>query len=89
MAFVSGAALAVWNVVSVSMRQADVPIDLLGRVNSAYRTAVLGVAPIGAIAGGILADGLGIPGPFVVGGAVLIVVSVISSLTTRGSAWLH
>lgn len=42
----------VWNVITVSLRQAIIPDHLLGRVNSVYRFFAWGMMPIGAIAGG-------------------------------------
>lgn len=63
----SSLAFAVWNVVSMSLRQSLVPDRLLGRVNSAYRTLVTGAAPIGALLGGALASLLGLRMPFLAG----------------------
>lgn len=44
----------VWNVVTVSFRQAIVPEDILGRVNGVYRFISWGTMPLGALAGGLL-----------------------------------
>ena len=52
---VIGAVGVGWNVVTVSLRQAIVPDELLGRVNGAYRLFGLGSMPIGALLGGVLA----------------------------------
>jgi hypothetical protein len=49
----------VWNVVTVTMRQQLVPDDLLGRVNSAYRMLGWGLIPLGALAGGFVAQAAG------------------------------
>ena len=43
-----------WNVQAVSIRQALIPDNLLGRVNSVYRLLALGLNPIGAIFGGTI-----------------------------------
>jgi MFS family permease len=43
-----------WNVVTVSLRQAIIPDRLLGRVNSVYRFFAWGMLPIGAILGGVV-----------------------------------
>lgn len=55
-AFVLFGALSVlavlWNVITVSLRQALVPGHLLGRVNSVYRFFGWGMIPIGSAAGG-------------------------------------
>jgi MFS family permease len=43
-----------WNVITVSLRQAIIPSHLLGRVNSVYRFFAWGMLPIGALVGGIV-----------------------------------
>lgn len=42
-----------WNVITVSLRQAIIPAHLLGRVNSVYRFFGWGMIPIGALVGGL------------------------------------
>ena len=44
----------VWNVVTVSLRQAVVPANLLGRVNSVYRFFGWGSIPIGSFVAGLI-----------------------------------
>ncbi|HEX5630710.1 MAG TPA: MFS transporter, partial [Acidimicrobiia bacterium] len=65
----------VWNVVAVSYRQRVVPDGLLGRVNSVYRLIAYGSFPLGAIAGGLIAEyvGLGATWLFAGGGTLLLV----------------
>ena len=41
-----------WNVITVSLRQAIIPPHLLGRVNSVYRFFAWGMIPIGSLLGG-------------------------------------
>ena len=43
-----------WNVITVSLRQAIIPPHLLGRVNSVYRFFAWGMMPIGAFLGGVV-----------------------------------
>ncbi|MFT3853098.1 MAG: MFS transporter [Ilumatobacteraceae bacterium] len=43
-----------WNVITVSLRQAIIPDHLLGRVNSVYRFFAWGMMPIGTALGGLL-----------------------------------
>lgn len=43
-----------WNVITVSLRQAIIPPHLLGRVNSVYRFFAWGMMPVGAAVGGIV-----------------------------------
>ncbi|MEO1062368.1 MAG: MFS transporter [Actinomycetota bacterium] len=81
----SGFFAVMWNVVTVSLRQTIIPDELLGRVNSVYRFLGWGGMPIGALIGGVLADAYGLRAPFYVGGAFLVVASIIAApvLTTR------
>jgi MFS family permease len=65
-----GFAIAMWNVVTVSLRQQIVPAALLGRVNSVYRMLGWGLMPAGALAGGFVAHAAGLRAPFIVGGAL-------------------
>ncbi len=43
-----------WNVITVSLRQALIPDRMLGRVNSVYRLFGWGMMPIGSLVGGAL-----------------------------------
>ena len=54
--FVGGAAVAAWNVVTVSFRQRVTPNELLGRVNSFYRLLTWGTVPLGSLLGGVLGE---------------------------------
>ncbi|HEU4840473.1 MAG TPA: MFS transporter [Ilumatobacteraceae bacterium] len=47
-----------WNVITVSLRQAVIPDRLLGRVNSVYRFFGWGAIPIGTLLGGAIVAGL-------------------------------
>ncbi len=49
-----------WNVVTVSLRQRIVPDRLLGRLNASYRLVAWGTMPLGAAAGGVLAELFGL-----------------------------
>jgi MFS family permease len=80
--FLIGSFLAVlWNVITVSLRQAIIPGSLLGRVNSVYRFFAWGMIPIGSLLGGIVVDvttrlatrDLGLRMPFLLGAAVYVV----------------
>ncbi|HET8569489.1 MAG TPA: MFS transporter [Candidatus Limnocylindria bacterium] len=51
-----GITYAIYSVNGPSLRQALTPDHLLGRVNATYRFAAWGVAPIGALAGGLIAQ---------------------------------
>jgi len=43
-----------WNVITVSLRQALIPDRMLGRVNSVYRFLGWGMMPIGSLLGGVI-----------------------------------
>jgi len=62
--FVGGVGIVLWNVVTVSFRQRITPDRLLGRVNSCYRLVAWGTMPLGAAAGGLLAQTLGLRAVF-------------------------
>lgn len=63
-----GFTATMWNVVTVSLRQRIVPGELLGRVNSVYRMLGWGTLPLGALAGGFVADTAGLRAPYVLAG---------------------
>jgi Na+/melibiose symporter-like transporter len=65
----SAGAVTVWNVLSMSVRQAMIPAQLFGRVLGSYRMVIWGVIPLGALAGGVLASRTSL-------GAVLVVAGV-------------
>lgn len=53
--FAIGSLFAVlWNVITVSLRQALIPDQMLGRVNSVYRFLGWGMMPIGSLLGGLI-----------------------------------
>ena len=70
-----------WNVQAVSIRQALIPDNLLGRVNSVYRLLALGLNPIGAIFGGTIVKILdnsfsrefALKFPFLLGGIFMLI----------------
>jgi MFS family permease len=69
-----GFTTTLWNVVTVSMRQREVPAELFGRVNSVYRMLGWGTRPLGALAGGFVAEAAGLRAPFIVGGILRAVI---------------
>jgi MFS family permease len=71
---VSGVAIVLWNVVTVSLRQRITPDRLLGRMNAAYRLVGWGTMPIGAVLGGFLAEALGLRATFAVAAACTLAV---------------
>ena len=61
--------LTVYNVHELTVRQTVAPHEMLGRVNASMRLLTLGVLPIGAATGGLIAVPLGIRGAMVVAAA--------------------
>lgn len=49
----------IYFVIALSLRQSVTPTGLLGRMSSSMQLMMAGVAPIGALAGGLLAEALG------------------------------
>jgi predicted MFS family arabinose efflux permease len=64
----------VWDVLSLSLRQALIPAELFGRVQGAYRTLAWGAIPLGALAGGALAAITTVSAVFVIAGVVNLLV---------------
>jgi MFS family permease len=67
-----GAAIVLWNVVTVSLRQRITPDRLLGRMNASYRLVGWGTMPIGAALGGALAEALGLRGAFLAAAVITL-----------------
>ena len=65
---ISGMAVVMWNVVTVSLRQRIVPDRLLGRLNASYRLLAWGSQPLGALLGGIAGEALGLRAVFIIAG---------------------
>jgi MFS family permease len=76
---VFGFGTAVYQTLTVSFRQADVPPELLGRVNGVYRLIGTGAAPLGALAAGSLAGTAGLRAPFLVAGAGILVLALAAA----------
>jgi MFS family permease len=74
---ISSWSVMVWNVLTMSLRQQLIPEAMFGRVQGAWRTAVWGVMPLGAIVGGIVAGTFGLAAPFIVAGIGHLVVLVL------------
>jgi MFS family permease len=69
---VGGVSMVLWNVVTVSLRQRITPDRLLGRMNASYRLVGWGTMPIGALAGGFLAEALGLRATFAIAAAAVV-----------------
>lgn len=79
--------IVLWNVITVSLRQRITPNRLLGRVNSAYRLLAWGTTPLGAAAGGLLAQWLGLQAMFAIMGILtLALLGLMPILTNKAIA---
>jgi len=58
--FLFGFGPILWSIVQTSLRQAVTPQALLGRVSATLTTATYGMRPIGALAGGLAGEWLGL-----------------------------
>lgn len=82
--FVGGMLIMLWNIITVSLRQRIAPARLLGRVNSAYRLLAWGTMPLGAAAGGLLAQWLGLQAMFgIMGVLTLALLGLMPILTDK------
>lgn len=81
---VVGVANTVGNVVSQSMRQRLVPTVLQGRVSGASRALGFGLMPVGALAGGAIAETRGLPVTFVAAVAVMMAACGYLAFALRG-----
>jgi MFS family permease len=77
--FVGGFTIVVWNVITVSLRQRITPDGLLGRVNSGYRLVAWGTMPLGAAAGGVLGEFLGLRAVFAI--TALLTLPLLAAMT--------
>ncbi|MFE4229542.1 MFS transporter [Arthrobacter sp. NPDC056886] len=85
--FVGGILIVLWNVITVSLRQRITPNRLLGRINSAYRLLAWGTMPLGAAAGGLLAQWLGLQVMFgIMGMLTLALLGMMPILTDKAIA---
>ncbi|MFG1679126.1 MFS transporter [Nonomuraea sp. NPDC049269] len=74
--FVEGFGIAVSGSQAVTLRQVAVPAAVVGRANAAYRTLSFGVLPLGALAGGLLGDLIGLRPALLAGGIGLALAPV-------------
>jgi MFS family permease len=73
--FLVGFGPMLWLICQTTVRQLVTPLPLMGRVNATVQTAIYGVRPIGALAGGLVAAQTGLQG-------ALILIAVAFALST-------
>lgn len=67
---VEAIAVAVGVVAHITLRQKVLEPTLLGRIGNLFRTATMGVMPVGALLGGVLAQSLGLRAPLIAAAAL-------------------
>jgi MFS family permease len=75
-----GASMMVQMSSSNTLIQSMVPDELRGRVMAAYTMMFMGMGPLGALAGGTVADRVGAPVAVIVGGAITIAAAAVFSM---------
>ena len=80
--------MVVYNVAQISLRQSLCPPGMLGRMNASARFLSWGAIPLGALAGGALAEWVGVRNTILVGavGIILSVLWLLLSPLTRGGS---
>lgn len=68
----------VYQALTVAFRQTSVEKGMLGRVNGVYRLIGTGPAPLGAVAAGGVANGLGVAAPFWLAGTALLLLAAFA-----------
>jgi Na+/melibiose symporter-like transporter len=68
---VHGCGICIWNVNTITLRQAVTPMRLLARMNATYRMLLFGALPAGAMAGGLLGSTLGLRAALVISAVAL------------------
>jgi predicted MFS family arabinose efflux permease len=72
-------AIAVGNVAASALRQSIVPVELQGRVGSAQMTLILIAVPLGALAGGLVANAIGIRSTIFAAGLLQFAVLLVAA----------
>jgi predicted MFS family arabinose efflux permease len=73
--FLVGFGPMLWLICQITVRQLVTPAPLMGRVNATMQTAIYGVRPLGALAGGFVAAQAGLP-------AALLLIAAAFALST-------
>lgn len=76
---VGGLLITTWNVVQAAQRQLIVPDAVVGRVVASGRVVAYGAAPVGALLGGLVAQGGGVAAPFPVACAIMVVAALVAA----------
>ncbi|APU17544.1 MULTISPECIES: MFS transporter [Actinoalloteichus] len=72
---VSALSIVLFNVITMSLRQAIIPAHLFGRVQGAWRTVVWGLMPFGGLLGGLVAAMAGLRAVYLVSGIAQLLIA--------------
>ncbi len=70
--FGHGGGISIWNVNTITLRQALTPMRVLARMNATYRMLLFGALPVGALLGGALGNEIGLRPALLVSVIVLL-----------------
>jgi hypothetical protein len=88
----SGLIVTLVNVIAISLRQALIPADLMGRVTAVHRVLCWGALPLGAIVSGLVGQLLGVRAAIGACGAAVLLLSAItlpSFLRVSSKVYIH
>jgi MFS family permease len=71
------------NIVAITVRQTAIPNNMLGRVTSVYRLLAVGVMPLGALVGGLIAATFGLTAPFWVAAVGMVLLAIATAPYVR------
>lgn len=79
--FLVGFGPMLWLICQTTVRQLVTPLPLMGRVNATVQTAIYGVRPLGALAGGVVAAHAGLPSALLVVAAAFVLSTLVIVLS--------
>lgn len=74
-------AQCILNISIITVRQEDIDKKYLGRINSVFKTVLLGIQPIGLLVGGILLNKIGVVNTLIFTGVAGIMIFIYSVIT--------
>lgn len=79
--FLVGFGPMLWLICQTTVRQLVTPLPLMGRVNATVQTAIYGIRPLGALAGGVVAAHAGLPSALLVVAAAFVLSTLVIVLS--------
>ena len=79
--FLVGFGPMLWLICQTTVRQLVTPLPLMGRVNATVQTAIDGIRPLGALAGGVVAAHAGLPSALLVVAAAFFLSTLVIVLS--------